>query len=367
MGLPSTRSTHKLAGLYDNERVNVEQQGLMHKSILAVLTALTILAAGQATAEPANPMRERVRQWETRMLENAVGKERAAEILAARPSAEIVGGKTAPDGKWPWQVALLWSNEPDNWYAQFCGGTLVDEHFVVTAAHCVTEGNGRVTRRSQIEVLTGTQSLANNGGGVRRRVAQIVRHPNYNDNRADYDVAVIKLRTAATGIKTARLLTRAQEADLAATGDLSFVTGWGDLGSGSFPTRLMQVQVPIVSHNDCNDANSYAGQITSRMICAGMPAGGKDSCQGDSGGPLIVRDSQGRWQVLAGIVSWGEGCALPGFFGVYSRVAMLGAWVRQTMAGLSSETAAVTESTSCTELRGSSQAACLDGLSLAPK
>ena len=79
----------------------------MHKSILAAMAALAVLAAGQAAAEPVNPMRERVRQWEIRMLENAVGKERAAEMLARKAEAEIVGGSTAPAGKWPWQVALL--------------------------------------------------------------------------------------------------------------------------------------------------------------------------------------------------------------------------------------------------------------------
>jgi secreted trypsin-like serine protease len=132
-----------------------------------------------------------------------------------------------------------------------------------------------------------------------------------------------------------------------------------------YPKELQQVQVPIVSLSDCKE--SYGSEITARMICAGLPAGGKDSCQGDSGGPLIVRDSQGRWQVLAGIVSWGEGCALPGFFGVYSRVAVLRKWLIDTMAALSPEVAAKQGSTSCTDLRGRSQSACLDGLSLAPK
>ena len=92
---------------------------------------------------------------------------------------------------------------------------------------------------------------------------------------------------------------------------MSFVTGWGALGSGAYPKELQEVRVPIVSLSLCKD--SYGGAITARMVCAGMPAGGKDSCQGDSGGPLIVRDRRRRWQVLAGIVSWGEGCALPSF------------------------------------------------------
>jgi secreted trypsin-like serine protease len=331
----------------------------MHKSILAAMAALAVLAAGQAAAEPVNPMRERVRQWEIRMLENAVGKERAAEFLAAKPTAEIVGGATAPAGKWPWQVALLDANIPNKFKAQFCGGTLVDELFVVTAAHCI------VGSKSEIQVLTGTQSLVD--GGQRHDIDRIVRHPQYRPATSDYDIAVIKLSAPAVGIKTARLLPLTQEPSLAAAGDVSFVTGWGNLlSSGTrYPKELQQVQVPIVSRSDCKD--SYGAEITGRMICAGLPAGGKDSCQGDSGGPLIVRDTQGRWQVLAGIVSWGEGCALPNFFGVYSRVAVLSGWVKQTMASLSASPQADTENTNCAELRGSSQSACLDGLSLAPK
>jgi trypsin len=339
----------------------------MHKSILAAMTALAVLAADQAIAEPVNPMRERVRAWEIRALERAIGKERAAEVLAPRPNAEIVGGNTAAAGRWPWQVALVFDDEPDNFFAQFCGGTLVDELFVVTAAHCITENNGSVTRRGDIRVLTGTQSL--DAGGTRRVVDQIVRHPNYNDGTTDFDIAVIKLRTPVPG-KKARLITVAQEAQLAATGDRAFVTGWGSLlNNGDFPDDftpdLQEVNVPIVSRSNCNDANSYNGAITARMFCAGQT--GKDSCQGDSGGPLVVRDLQNRYQILAGVVSWGTGCALANRYGVYSRVAVLRPWVVQTMNALSPEVAAREETPNCADLRGSSQSACLDGLSLAPK
>ena len=96
------------------------------------MTALAVLAAGQAVAEPVNQMRERVRQWQIRALENAIGKERAAEVLAAKPRPEIVGGNTAAAGKWPWQVGLVQASISNNFNAQFCG-MLVDEFFVVTA------------------------------------------------------------------------------------------------------------------------------------------------------------------------------------------------------------------------------------------
>lgn len=334
----------------------------MHKSVFAAMAALAILAADQAVAEPVNHMRERVWQWQIRAMENAIGKERTAELLAT-PNPEIVGGNEAAAGRWPWQVALVQANISNNFNAQFCGGTLVGELFVVTAAHCITENDGSVTLKGAIRVLTGTQSL--DTGGIRREVDRIVRHPSYNEDTTDFDIAVIKLRTAAPG-KKARLLTLAQETELAAAGDRAFVTGWGSLNGGSnFPTELQEVNLPIVSRTNCNDANSYDGAITARMFCAGKT--GLDSCQGDSGGPLVVRDSLNRYQLLAGVVSWGIGCALANKYGVYSRVAVLRPWVVQTMNALSPEVATKEESTSCADLRGSSQSKCLDGLSLAPK
>jgi secreted trypsin-like serine protease len=108
-------------------------------------------------------------------------------------------------------------------------------------------------------------------------------------------------------------------------GQLAVVTGWGTLSSGStsLPSQLQVVTVPIVSHEECNKAYEEYGGITDNMICAAVPGGGKDACQGDSGGPLAVGGQ------LVGIVSWGIGCALPDYPGVYSNVAALMRFVRQ--------------------------------------
>lgn len=234
---------------------------------------------------------------------NAGGDTLTAEELEQIITPRIVGGTVATASDNPFQVALLTRSVANNFNAQFCGGTLVKPNVVVTAAHCsdfVTAG--------QVQVLTGTRNL--DGTGVRRNVTRIAIHPSWNPNTFDYDVAVWTLSTSATGIPLATLAS----AD-PAVGTGLLVTGWGALSEGgSFPINLRKATVPLVSTTNCNDSNSYAGQITARMICAGFDAGGVDSCQGDSGGPLA------RGTVLTGIVSWGTGCARPNKHGVYTRV-----------------------------------------------
>lgn len=226
-------------------------------------------------------------------------------LLAPRNAlnTRIVGGSVAGAADNPFQVALLTKSVANNFDAQFCGGTLIKANVIVTAAHCsdfVTAG--------QVQVLTGTRNL--NGTGVRRNVTKIAIHPSWNPGTFDYDVAVWTLSTSATGITLASLAS----AD-PAVGTNLLVTGWGALSEGgSFPTSLRKVTVPLVNRTNCNDANSYNGDITARMLCAGFDAGGKDSCQGDSGGPLA------RGRLLTGIVSWGDGCARANKHGVYTRV-----------------------------------------------
>jgi trypsin len=107
-----------------------------------------------------------------------------------------------------------------------------------------------------------------------------------------------------------------------ATGTPVVVTGWGRLSNeGTTPSQLQQVNINIMNYEECDSAYWEYGGITTRMLCAGVPAGGKDSCQGDSGGPLMANGE------LAGIVSWGDDCGREGFPGVYSNVAVLKSWV----------------------------------------
>lgn len=238
----------------------------------------------------------------------------------------IVGGGPAAEGEWPWQVALVGGNATNLYNGQFCGGSLVAANWVVTAAHCVYNAAPAAQ-----DVVAGIYNLQSPAAGYQRRdVAQIVIHPNYNPNTSNSDIALLRLSSPVTLGGSGATKTQAIQLVPPAIGSLdgfaSWVTGWGDTNSTpQFPPQLYEVSVPIVANSTCNDASHYAGAITNNMLCAGLEAGGKDSCQGDSGGPLVVNIG-GQWQ-LAGIVSWGDGCAQPHLPGVYTRVSNFTTWV----------------------------------------
>jgi len=208
-------------------------------------------------------------------------------------------------------------------YSHFCGGSIVNENYVLTAGHCV---NGRSA--SAISIVVGTHKLDPAGrDGVRRNAANITVHEKYSSRDVDFDLALIRLERPldmkSDCVTAVRL--PAENEDIK-EGTMCYATGWGTTSEGgSTSSTLRSVGVPIVSQQDCK--SSYGeSDITDRMICAGLKEGGKDSCQGDSGGPLQCGG------VLAGITSWGYGCARPDYYGVYTRVAHFSDWVNTRIA-----------------------------------
>ena len=231
---------------------------------------------------------------------------------------KIVGGGPAGQGQNRWITSLQYQDE------HFCGGALVADRWVLTAAHCVIDESASDPRFS---VWVGGNDLRQATQGIRRDVIQIVMHPAYDDFTTANDIALLQLSSAVPdSIPLVQLATAQIMSNAAAPNNPATISGWGVLSeNGNMPDVLHEVVVPIVSNATCNGPQSYPGEISAKQICAGLRDGGKDSCYGDSGGPLWLSFSGTDYHL--GIVSFGDGCALPDKYGVYTRTASYRQWV----------------------------------------
>jgi len=228
---------------------------------------------------------------------------------------KIVGGhEVDPPHSIPWQISLQ-DKSWENWH--FCGGSLISDRYVLTAAHCC---DGQIIENMQ--VVAGEHDLYSNEGVEQAvNVLQMIIHPEYDSYTIENDICLVYTSTAfQLNAKVARVSLPAQDQEWSA-GTTVTVSGWGTLSEGGpSPDTLQSVDVPTVSDAECREAYGE-GDITDSMLCAGEA--GKDSCQGDSGGPLTYNSIQ------LGIVSFGYGCGQDGFPGVYTEVASFIEWIDQ--------------------------------------
>lgn len=235
----------------------------------------------------------------------------------------IVGGSETKPHSRPYQVSLQTLSG-----GHFCGGSIIAEDLILTAAHCLEDVDGE---NPGFQVRVGAHSLSD-GSGQAIEVDKTYTNQEYPD--LSKDIAVLKLKSKITDENSA-VIKLADQSFFDATiapGTPLYVSGWGTLSSdGDSPDKLMEVKVPFVSNEVCNQAEAYNGIIQDTEICAGLQKGGKDSCQGDSGGPLVFQ--RGNEFVQVGVVSWGDGCALEDKYGVYADVAALRGWIDNAVAG----------------------------------
>jgi secreted trypsin-like serine protease len=258
----------------------------------------------------------------------------------------IVGGELAPRTAWPWQIVLYVKRNSGN-FSMACGGSLIHPGWVLTAAHCVNslspDDYAIVEGTTRIDPL-----LKKSGPGRVIPVRRVVRHEDYNPGTKENDVALLELAVPARLAKPVRL-SFPEKSLLEAPGTNATVTGWGtlqfisreglDTKTGEvvkaddpkyYTNDLMQVEIPLVAEQVCQQ--SYRDlkdlKIDRRVVCAGLPEGGKDSCQGDSGGPLVAKAADGSFRQI-GVVSFGRECAAKEAYGVYTKVSAFESWLQQ--------------------------------------
>lgn len=251
-----------------------------------------------------------------------------------RKNRPIVGGVATEVGKYPYQVSIgnfvqrsnffsaeeddnVFKNETQQKTRHFCGGAIISVVWVLSASHCLT-------REEIDDISIRVGSVTRDKEGHVHEVENIILHPVFEDSGEDCDIALIKVKVPF------EIGPNVQPIPLnkypLRPGTIVTVTGWGYIEGYESPEILQKVEVPIVPQWECkwlyeNVDPEDRTELTETMFCAGRA--GRDSCQGDSGGPVMYDG------YLVGVVSWGYGCGLPGFPGVYTNVEKLRDWIRK--------------------------------------
>jgi len=244
----------------------------------------------------------------------------------------IVGGVETEVNEYPWQVFISITTKSSSSIFR-CGGSVISNRWIISAAHCFAEGRG-VEDLSSVTVTLGDHDITteSESDSLTRDVPlnNIYVHPWYRHNNGvqNHDYALIQLDFTIDWATYPNIRPICLPALPFSEFNKAIASGWGMTipEVPSFPDKLQEVEIRVISNAECN--NIYGGVITDVMICAGNQEESKDACSGDSGGPLIAAEPGQNYE-LFGISSFGPGCGTVGRPGVYSRVSEVISWIEQ--------------------------------------
>lgn len=268
-------------------------------------------------------------QQYTQSSARSIRRRRDASNAERELDARIIGGSEANEDRYSYAVSF----QDD--IGHFCGGSLIAQDVILTAAHC---------KGGPYNVVLGRHDLNDDDGQV-IPMKQEVPHPDYDSYSTDNDFMVVFLEEPVSAINV-DLVSLNSQSSVPSVGQAVTAMGWGytDISDDNSPLSdvLMQVRVDVISNEDCDASegtsdgwdDNYHDQITQNMLCASRNQ--RDSCQGDSGGPLVVKGGSANSDVQVGVVSWGVSCAHEDFPGVYARLDKAYSWIeRQVCEGSS--------------------------------
>ncbi|XP_061421532.1 chymotrypsin B-like isoform X2 [Lethenteron reissneri] len=237
--------------------------------------------------------------------------------------SRIVNGEEAMPGSWPWQVSMQSTFADSKTGFHFCGGSLIDPYWVVTAAHCGLRCSHRVILGEHDQSSSSEKFQTMN-------IAKAINHPQWDEMSINNDVALIKLSQPAQMTDGVSPVCLSSTSDNFPPGLNCVTSGWGKTNNfvSGTPPRLQQTALAIVATPTCQQLLANTNKITDVMICAG--GAGATSCRHDSGGPLVC-EKDGAWN-LVGIVSWGNSSCSTRIPAVYTRVTAIRSWIDQTIA-----------------------------------
>ncbi|XP_015127754.1 chymotrypsin-like elastase family member 2A [Diachasma alloeum] len=250
-------------------------------------------------------------------------------LSLTKTTGRIFNGKPSKRGSWPWQISLQLLHPKLGFIGHWCGGVLVEQSWVLTAAHCVHNDLFNLPIGALWTAVAGEWELdSGNRGSTRIPIDRIFIHEQFNNYI--HDIALMKLSRPAPLSKVIRTICL-PEAEEKISGVNCVASGWGRSGpSPSLSSALLEAKIPLLNIEECKKAYGSTVLLRKGHLCAGHTDGSSGSCVGDSGGPLQCRRSDGVWQ-LAGITSFGSGCARPGFPDVYTKVQHYVEWIKKTI------------------------------------